>query len=351
MALLFSDSFDHFTDLTLKWDVVTAEFTSIAGGGRRGTNCIQYFGGGRCRKSYSAATGPTLIAAFAAKRVSSASAGPRNICRFLDNTTGHIALIWRDDNFFEFYRGGDESANDIGTKIAGPSTASVTANAYHYIELKVLLNATTGTADLKVDGVNILSFSGNTLGTANLTATQFQFGSTGSPGGVAQGPWQIYFDDLLLMDGTGTYNKDFIGDKAVGINFPTADGTYAQWALSTGAQGFALVDENPPNTTDYISTGTTSSLTSFTYPAIAAGSAQSIYAVVCNVYSSLSGGGPHVLAGLAKSGVSVGTSASTWAVPGSFHINQGIFETDPATGVPWTVAGVDAAEFGVKLVS
>jgi hypothetical protein len=28
----------------------------------------------------------------------------------------------------------------------------------------------------------------------------------------------------------------------------------------------------------------------------------------------------------------------------------GLFETDPATGVPWTVTGVDDAEFGIGTV-
>ena len=109
---------------------------------------------------------------------------------------------------------------------------------------------------------------------------------------------------------------------------------------------WALVDENPPNTSDFNSSGTIGNRDTYTKPAVSIATG-SIYAAVVKIYCRLSAGGGANIKAMTRS---AGTDAvaSAFAAPGTYHIQQGIFETDPATGIPWTVAGVNAAEFGQK---
>src|SRR5207247_9603876 len=117
----------------------------------------------------------------------------------------------RDDKLFQCWRGGDESTNDPGTKIAGPSSVSVSSNAYHYFQFKTLLHASAGTIELKIDGVSVLTFAGNTIGSTSglATVTQFRVGSMAAPGAV-EGCWQLFMEQLVHRDRSGTYHRDFL---------------------------------------------------------------------------------------------------------------------------------------------
>ena len=59
--------------------------------------------------------------------------------------------------------------------------------------------------------------------------------------------------------------------------------------------------------------------------------------------------GTRTIRAAVKSGGTTSDNGSDFALTLNSYVNfQGLFPTDPNSGVAWTVAGVNAAEFGVK---
>ena len=103
--------------------------------------------------------------------------------------------------------------------------------------------ATSGGVTSKIDGVTDIEYSGDTQpGTGNIIEYVQQYQ-------LASGSWVTsYWDDLSF--GTGDWGEDIRFDGIV----PNGDDA-VQWTPSTGADNYALVDERPPSTVDYVSTG------------------------------------------------------------------------------------------------
>jgi hypothetical protein len=105
-------------------------------------------------------------------------------------------------------------------------------------------DAPNGIFETIIDGIVDIQFTGDTKPTAATDLSYLRFyGYTNQSAG--------YVDDLVI--GTG----DWAGDiRILGI-VPTGDDTVGDWTRSAGANDYGLVDEIPPNTTDYIYTGVT----------------------------------------------------------------------------------------------
>ncbi len=79
--------------------------------------------------------------------------------------------------------------------------------------------------------------------------------------------------------------------------------------------------------------------------------ARVITLVAVNLTTKGSGASPRKVAGLCKSGAQLGLTDTVDVAPlSNYHAAQTLFYTDPNTGAAWTAAGLNAAEFGLKLV-
>jgi hypothetical protein len=81
----------------------------------------------------------------------------------------------------------------------------------------VVVDATVGSAELKVNEVSVLTFSGNTKGTATagVQAVSF-FGNTGN---------NFAYDDIMIWNSQGLAPTDFVGDFRIDAYTPTANGS------------------------------------------------------------------------------------------------------------------------------
>jgi hypothetical protein len=107
------------------------------------------------------------------------------------NSIGQIA-VWR---------------GSLGGTLLATSSASIGLNVWHYLEAKLTVHNTSGAWNIYLDGVNILSATGqNTRVSANSYANVFKVTSSGSSGTRA------YIDDLYLFDNSGPFNNDVAGE-------------------------------------------------------------------------------------------------------------------------------------------
>ena len=167
---------------------------------------------------------------------------------------------------------------------------------------------------------------------------------------VAYGPnpsyasYTNYFDDLYILDGTGT-NNTFLGPCQVLGVFPYQDTATEQWTPSSGTTHFSLVDETLTDTTSYV-TGTSGQEDLYLYNTTPLGTVNNIKAIQVNTAAKVSSGSAS-LSSLAVSGGNTASLAQTVAQT-SYADERQIIEFDPAAGALWTVTSLAAANIGVK---
>src|SRR4051812_8349849 len=176
---------------------------------------------------------------------SSSVYGPRFDFRDANNTT-HVFFQVTTTGTVRAYRGD-------GTLLGETATPVLVSNAWQHVEAKVLIHATAGTVDMRVEGVPVLALAGlNTANSAILTVAQEAFlNFWGNHGAVV-----TYIKDLILWDGAGAQNNNFLGSCIVVALVRNAD-VSLNWTPSSGTTGYNLVSDSPPDDdTGYISAAT-----------------------------------------------------------------------------------------------
>lgn len=211
---------------------------------------------------------------------------------------------------------------------AGPV---LVANAWQHVEILVDFSTTVGGVEVRVEGVTVLTASAINTGA----------GCAQVASDIDETSFSIYQRDLICYNGLGTENNNFLG--AVKIVTLTVTGDEAlNWTPSTGATGFAILDNVPPNDAQYISAGDPP-------PSPYAGTLSNvpidtttIKALQTVVRAAKVDGGDGNLQVSLLSGASTGTGADR-PITTAFTYWFDVFELDPATGAAWTPVGADAA--------
>lgn len=342
MALLFVDSFDHYTTPAQKW--IASQRQGIAAGQGR------LLAAGYTETNGSAGTGGSLqklVATPVATLI--AGAGVKWTrpevwkWRFQEGTTVHIEISVNGAGKIEVRRGA------AGTLLA-TGTATMVANVYSHVEVKVNVHATTGSVEVRVNGVVDSTFSGNTRngGTTGLLDSFVQI----TPYGGATGNGFCYLDDFFLMNTAGSLNNDFKGDCRVEALYPNANGNSSGFTGSDGnsTDNYALVDENPPNSdTDYVESSTVGTKDTYGYSNISS-TIGTVHGVQILPFAKKTDAGSRAIATVARSGITEAMSADL-PLLATYGYYPTIVERDPATVAAWTIAAVNAAEFGVAVTA
>lgn len=258
-------------------------------------------------------------------------------CNSDGGVTEHVSLCLTAGGQLQVRRG-DQSGTILGTETG---VSFPVANTWHYVAMKVLLSDTVGTVEVRLDGraTPVIALSGQDTKNAG-TKTGFdgiQFGDTGT---------SIDIDDIYLCNGAGSVNNDFLGDIRVDTLLPNGDGSNSGMSLSTGTTHSTLVDENPQNTTDYVFSATAGTKDTWNYAnTVTVGT---VRGVQLNTYAQKSDASARSFRPVVRhAGTDYGGTDVNLGV--GFVYYQQVYETNPGTGVAWTTANVDAAEFGVEV--
>ena len=336
MTLLFCDSFDHYTTIAQKW-TLSATASMSAGNGRNGTAALSlssiWSGGGYVTKTLTSS--PQTLIAGVAWKTPAITAGVIPL-GFLDNGTiqcdvrldaaGHL-LITRN-----------------GTTLA-TSTNSILVDIWYYLELKVTIdNSPNGQATLKVNGVTWASVvNGDTQATANASANQVKCNHVLATSSTL-------YDDLYVCDDQGSYNKDFLGDVRVECIMPDGAGATADWDPSAGAN-YECVDEIPPDSdTTYVSTATATEVDTYEFDDVTP-TTGTVLAVVTYMFARKDDAGARVINSVVRPVATDYASGASHSVGDSYAYYSDIYEENEEVAGVWTIATVNASEFGVKLES
>jgi len=221
--------------------------------------------------------------------------------------------------------------------LVATSAVTVTEDTTNFFEFYYkLADSPDGRFVIKLNGVTIIDFTGDTKPSTETTFDAIRLGYAGVAGRVANGR----YDNFILDDAA------YIGLTKVQAIYPTAAGTTDDWTPSAG-DNYACVDERPVSDTDYVSTNTVDHLDSYTTSNLS-GTIVSIKAVQVQARIKKDGAATPQNAKLAlRSGTTDYLSADN-AIGTSYGAILNIWETDPDTAAAWIEAGVNGIEIGIK---
>lgn len=230
--------------------------------------------------------------------------------------------------------------NFDGSILATTTSPVITANAWWHIECKFVIG-TVGSVELRVEGVTVLTFNAN-YGPDQVS----QVAIANDPTSTSFSD-QFYVKDWVIWNNLGTYNTNFVGSVLVKTLVPNSDFAL-NWATTpAGRTGASILDNIPPNDGEYITAG---------FPSIPAAYQGDLTDLPANI-SSVKALQTFVRAAKADGGdgslqVSMISGASTAAganrpITTAFTYWRDVFETDPATSLPWLPGAVNSARIKI----
>jgi hypothetical protein len=334
--LLFFDGFDHCTGNTVamltKWASSIGAADPHASGARTGPAGLWMTSGAAdlLSKAFPASGG--FLIGFALKNTA-AGWGARDLLQVREGGTVHLT-IYSDG-------AGHLAVTRNGTVLATGATV-LSLNSFHYIEFKGVIHDSAGSYTLRINEAVELSASGIDTRNAGATGQWDRLYLGAASAGYA-------VDDLYVCDLSGASHNDFLGAVKVETLLPeSGNGANVGLTPSTGTDHGALVDENPPNTTDYNGSATVGAKDTYTYPSLTLAGA--VLAVQTNLYAAKSDAGTRTVCAVVRTG---GTDYDGANVsPGTtFGYFPEVRPVNPATSAAWTIAEVNALEAGMKVTA
>jgi hypothetical protein len=225
------------------------------------------------------------------------------------------------------------------TAISAASSVNVCDNNWHHIEVKGIPSI-SGSCVLYVDGTQVSTATGAANGTSVLTVRSIGASST------------VTIDDIVVWDDSGsTYNSSPVGQRTIETLRPSAAGDETDFSHTGGASNYQSVNEtNSDEDTSYVSDSTAGHFDLYQFGDLGS-TPTTITAVVVNHRTrSVTSGQPNMRA-KAKSVSTISNGTTVAAATLGYSNYQQEFVTDPNTSAAWAGAAVNAAQFGLELVS
>ena len=222
------------------------------------------------------------------------------------------------------------------------------------MELYVNVHPSTGAYELRIN--EIQEYAGSGLDTAlSGSAGADVFHWTG-----ALGSWAFITDDIYILDSTGSApTNDFLGDSHILGVTVEANGNSIEWTASTGSN-YTCIDD-PWNliayTDDYVESNVDNELDLYQMLDVAAIDVPGdIRAVQLTAYCALSAAGSrkfkfaHMNEGATGVNIIEDEKTISGAGAAAAKAETTILSNDPETGVAWTLSGLNASQFGFKVI-
>ncbi len=230
----------------------------------------------------------------------------------------------------------------------------VTATGWYHTEIRLeSLGVNSTKYEIRVEGITVLQGTEATQPSGNfsqLAAFHVEIG------GHAQ---QYFIKDLVIWNGAGTENNDFLGSVLV-TELALLSDIALNWTPSAGTNGFSILDNIPPNDAIYLAAPASAAIPpTFPAPYVASlsdlpVSATSVKAVITFVRAAKSDGGDGSLqVGLISD--PTGAPATVLGANRPITVAQtywrDVFEEDPKTNAPWAPGAVNSAYMQINRTS
>lgn len=349
MALIFADGFDHYgTSPNGGRDAMLAgawaEITSSSAGSFQVSTSQARTGAYSLNANVSGGTGSafarrvfganllTFGIAFGVYLLQIPGANNGAGMTFRNPSNGTIfALNWMSDGSI-----GIKSGDHNGTVIA-QSDPVITAQTWNHVEIRFAIDTTVGSIEVRLNGQPVINQTDMNLGSTAVAGFTFNRFVSNPSNTTA-----FFIDDLVVWDSTGAYMNDFIGPCRVENLLATADTAQADWSVTGAADGYAAINEVPPDGDDsYISAGTAGDISEFEF-----GTLSPETDIIRGVYVATmarideAGSGNLQVSLVSDNEVALGADN---ALTTAYTYRGDVFMVDPNTDEPWEPEALEAA--------
>jgi len=334
VSLIFIDGFDA-QDATAKWVSTLGAAPSYTETPRYGLgSCIKAStSSGRLAKPFAAAA--QIFVGFGFK-VDSLAATHVLVYGYGDSgATQHVGIQVSTTGQVQALRG--------STVVASSAAGLIVGGNWYFIEVRATIADSGGVIEVKLNGTQIINFSGDTKNAG--TATTFDLVSLG---GATTMDNAVAYDDFYLLNTSGSAPQNtFLNEVVIQALMPNSAGAHTDFTPNGSATNYENVDEIPPSGSDYNASSTVGAKDSYGVANLS-GSVGTIFGVQENMHAQKTGVGAANLKSLVRSGGTDYTQPAV-ALGASPQWYGAIRETDPATSAAWTASAVNALEVGAEV--
>jgi len=329
------DGFDLYannTDMLTRWDTADSSVTFGSAFGRFGGGAVKITDDDRYLHIAVPGTPQTAIISFALFRTST-TPGSDFVMKFdTSASSGGITIkSTGSGGTLEVFRG---VLTSLGTFV-------ISSNTWHWVSIKYKAANTGGTIDIEVGGVNVFSFTGDTVQSGTETVNNVRLGAD-----VVQ---DFSYDDVIICDDAGSAPfNDLLTDRRIDTLLPNAAGDSAGFTASPAVANHLNVDDaTPDGDTTHVESNvsTTKDLYNMASMSFSPGSIDGVN-VVAQVRNP-DAGTPGVKLKV-KHSTSEGTGASQAATTNYKYIDE-LFLLNPSTSLAWTESEVNAMQAGQEI--
>lgn len=265
--------------------------------------------------------------------------GTGNIFELRNSTTAHAYVRFNASaGVFEVYSAGT---------LRFSSTFPAVQGTWYLIEAYLKIDDSTGVLTVKIDGVQIGTYTGDTRNGASTTVNNIYL--NGSPGSSIT--WA--FDDLALNDTTGGADNSWCGDGRVILLKPNGNGDASDLTGSDGnsTDNYLLVDEIPSDgDTTYVEGSTSGNRDLYAIEDFS-GTGKTIKRVwvEARARDTVAAGGQCKLS-VKPSGGSEDKSSAINLLTSYTRIIGTDYTTNPADSGAWEDGDLDALQIGFEVV-
>lgn len=355
MSLLLIESFDHIQTVTDLFAGVLSSLSATADSGIAISRTTQFNGQsialttssptGLASSAYTtiyiATTSTTMVIGAAIQLTASPNSGydigltngslAQVFCRFILNRL----LIYRGDPVLGGY------------VLLGSAATSLLSSGWAYVEVKATIaTGTAGAMSVYANGRLIITLP--FTNTSNDGTTTVAGGLLGAYDGSGTG-FTGYFDDVYLLDTNSVAPiNDVLGPVRVILRLPSANA--AVNFIPNQNQNWQQISETKMDGDSSYNSSTTIAASDlfqgFSLPV----TTTQVFAVQNKIAVRKDDAGQRAVGTLLSSSTAIVTGATNQISP-NYQYFSDLYRNDPNTGVPWTIAGVNALLFGYTIVS
>ena len=342
MALEFCDSFQHYSSFTPKWtsygSVTLATATPRYAGGTYATtsNYPSLYKAGLTNSSTY-----WLGVAFRWGGVNDITP----LFSVFEDGNRQVQAVVDGSGMVKFHLAG--SGENLGSVIATTASGLLVSGVWNYLEMKITIHSSAGVIEFRKNGETV--YSGTSLNTMSYGSGIINgVAPFMTQGNASRGAGSSVMDFYACSD-TGSDNKGFLGDIRVQAILPSGAGNSTQMTPSAGSN-YQCVDEAAPNDdTDYVSETTAGEKDTYAFGDLTPTSG-TVKGTQILISARKDDAGTRTIAPVYRP-VSTDYDGTTVSIGNSYDYVRQVKDVSPATSVAWTIAEINGAEFGVKLVS
>jgi hypothetical protein len=259
---------------------------------------------------------------------------------FAANDSGNVNIIGakvRTDGYIEVRRGANLIEDVFWPSIPLVATSAgpvITAGAWQQIEIKLVIDASAGSIEIRVDGVVAINATG--VNTGSVSSTQIVHVQPRT-----NGNW--YMKDYFIWDTSGSLNNSFFGNCFVHSLVPDGD-VSGTWTALGGGMSYTEIDEaDPDDDTSYISSAWPAATAEVVTLSDLPPEATRVLGMMTLIRAKKTDGGDATLVSSLVSTTNTVDGAAT-PITTAYSYWTDIFETDPDTSAAWTVAAANAVK-------